>query len=169
MRRRDFIKAILGSAASWPLSAGAQQSNSVRHIGVLMAHNESDPEFKSYLDAFRQGLQKLGWIEGRNIRIDTRWGALDDAEMRQRSAKELLGLRPDLIVTQNTPPTASTLEQTRTIPVVFVVVADPVGSGFVQSLARPGANATGFTVMEPTIAGKWVELLREIAPRVRRL
>src|SRR5215475_4016828 len=92
MRRRDFIKAIAGSAASWPLSAGAQQPNQVRHIGVLMAHNESDPEFKSYLDAFRQGLQKLGWIEGRNIQIDTRWGALDDAEMRQRSAKELIAL-----------------------------------------------------------------------------
>jgi putative tryptophan/tyrosine transport system substrate-binding protein len=112
MRRREFIKAIAGSAASWPLSVGAQQP--MRHIGVLMAHNESDPEFKSYLDAFRQGLQKLGWIEGRNIRIDTRWGALDDAEMRQRSAKELLGLRPDLIVTQNTPPTASILQQTHT-------------------------------------------------------
>jgi len=136
---------------------------------VLMAHAENDAEFHDYLSAFREGLQKLGWMEGRNIQIDSRWNALDDAEGRQRSAKELIALRPDLIVTQNTPPTASTLEQTRTIPVVFVVVADPVGSGFVQSLARPGANATGFTVMEPTIAGKWVELLREIAPRVRRL
>src|SRR5205085_10176741 len=106
--------------------------------------------------------------EGRNIRIDTRWGALDDPESRQRFAKELVALKPDLIVTQNTPPTASMLEQTRTIPVIFVIVADPVGSGFVESLARPGRNATGFTVMEPTIAGKWLELLKEIAPRVNR-
>jgi putative ABC transport system substrate-binding protein len=143
MRRREFIKAIAGSAASWPLSVGAQQPNRVRHIGVLMAHNESDPEFKSYLDAFRQGLQKLGWIEGRNIRIDTRWGALDDAEMRQRSAKELLGLRPDLIVTQNTPPTASMLQQTHTLPIIFVIVADPVGSGFVGSLRLRVMSAFG--------------------------
>jgi putative ABC transport system substrate-binding protein len=166
MRRRDFIKVI--AAASWPLSAGAQQSNQMRHIGVLMAHNESDPEFKSYLDAFREGLQQLGWTEGRNIRIDARWGALDDADARQRSAKELVALRPDLIITQNTPPTASILQQTRTIPIIFVVVADPVGSRFVESLARPGGNATGFTIMEPTTTSKWLELLKEIAPSVSR-
>lgn len=166
MRRREFI--LGGTAAMWALAARAQQSDRVRRIGVLMAHHESDPEFKNYLDAFRQGLQKLGWIEGRNIQIDTRWGALDDAEMRQRSAKELIALRPDIILTQNTPPTASMLQQTRTIPVIFVIVADPVGSGFVGSLARPGANATGFTIMEPTITGKWLELLKEIAPRVNR-
>jgi putative tryptophan/tyrosine transport system substrate-binding protein len=136
----------------------------MRRIGVLMAHAESDPEFHSYLAAFREGLQKLGWTEGRNIRIDSRWGALDDAEMRQRSAKELIELQPEIILTQNTPPTASMLQQTRTIPVVFVVVADPVGSGFVQNLARPGGNATGFTIMEPSITGKWLELLKEIAP-----
>jgi putative tryptophan/tyrosine transport system substrate-binding protein len=118
--------------------------------------------------AFREGLDKLGWTQGRNIHIDFRWGALDDAEARQRSAKELIALQPDVILAQNTPPTASMLQQTRTIPIVFVVVADPVGSGFVQSLARPGGNATGFTVMEPTISGKWVELLKEIAPRVNR-
>ena len=140
----------------------------MRRIGVLMAHTENDTEFKDYLDAFRQGLQKLGWIEGRNINIDTRWGALDDAEMRQRSAKELIALRPDIILTQNTPPTASMLQQTRTIPVIFVIVADPVGSNFVASLARPGGNATGFTIMEPTITGKWLELLKEIAPHVNR-
>jgi putative ABC transport system substrate-binding protein len=140
----------------------------MRRIGVLMAHAESDPEFKAYVAAFRAGLEKLGWTEGRNIRIDFRWGALDDAEARERSAKELIALQPDLILTQNTPPTASMLKQTRTIPVVFVIVADPVGSGFVESLARPGANATGFTIMEPTIAGKWLELLKEIAPRISR-
>jgi len=168
MRRRDFITAFAGSAVAWPLAARAQQPERVRHIGVLMAHSESDPEFSSYLDAFRQGLQKLGWTEGRNIQIDIRWGALDDADARQQSAKELVALQPDVILTQNTPPTASMLQQTHTIPVVFVIVADPVGSGFVDSLPRPGGNATGFTVMEPTIASKWLELLKEIAPRVTR-
>ena len=167
MRRRDFITLIGGAVAS-PLVANAQQSERVRRVGVLMAHNDGDPEFQNYLGAFREGLQKLGWIEGRNVRIDTRWGALDDADLRQRSAKELLALQPDIILTQNTPPTASMLQQTRTVPVVFVVVADPVGSSFVDSLARPGGNATGFTVMEPTTSAKWVELLKEIAPRVNR-
>src|SRR5215831_4703904 len=166
MKRREFITLLGGAVAAWPLAALAQQLERVRRIGVLMAHPDSDPEFQSYLAAFREGLQKLGWTEGRNIRIDSRWGALDDAEARQRSAKELLALQPDLILTQNTPPTASMLQQTHTIPIVFVIVADPVGSGFVESLARPGANATGFTIMEPTIAGKWLELLKEIAPRV---
>jgi putative ABC transport system substrate-binding protein len=167
-KRRAFIT-LLGGAAAWPLASHAQQSERKRRIGVLMAHAENDSEFHDYLSAFREGLQKLGWTEGRNIQIDSRWGALDDAEARQRSAKELIALQPDLILTQNTPPTASMLEQTRTIPVVFVIVADPVGSGFVQSLARPSANATGFTIMEPTIAGKWLELLKEIAPRVARV
>ena len=169
MRRREFLGGIGGAAAvAWPLAARGQQPNGMRRIGVLMAHAESDPEFKAYVTAFRAGLEKLGWTEGRNIRIDFRWGALDDAEARERSAKELIALQPDLILTQNTPPTASMLKQTRTIPVVFVIVADPVGSGFVESLARPGANATGFTIMEPTIAGKWLELLKEIAPRISR-
>jgi putative tryptophan/tyrosine transport system substrate-binding protein len=169
MRRREFLGGIGGAAAvAWPLAARGQQPNGMRRIGVLMAHAENDPEFKAYVAAFRAGLEKLGWTEGRNIRIDFRWGALDDAEARERSAKELIALQPDLILTQNTPPTASMLKQTRTIPVVFVIVADPVGSGFVESLARPGANATGFTIMEPTIAGKWLELLKEIAPRISR-
>ena len=167
MQRREFIT-LLGGAAAWPLAARAQQNDRVRRVGVLMAHTESDPEFQNYLNAFREGLQKRGWIEGRNIRIDTRWGALDDAEVRQRSAKELLALEPDIILTQNTPPTASMLQQTRTVPIIFVVVADPVGSGFVGSLSRPGANVTGFTVLEPTTSGKWMELLKEIAPSVNR-
>src|SRR5262245_36462649 len=166
--RRRAVRWLLGDAAVWPLAARAQQGERKRRIGVLMAHAENDAEFHDYLSAFREGLQKLGWTEGRNIQIDSRWGALDDAAARQRSVKELIALQPDLILTQNTPPTASMLEQTRTIPVVFVIVADPVGSGFVQSLARPGANATGFTIMEPTIAGKWLELLKEVAPRVNR-
>jgi putative tryptophan/tyrosine transport system substrate-binding protein len=168
VRRRDFITLLGGAATAWPLAAGAQQGERIRRVGVLMAHPDSDPEFQSYLAAFREALQKLGWTEGRNIRIDSRWGALDDAESRQRSAKELLALQPDLILTQNTPPTASMLQQTHTIPIVFVIVADPVGSGFVDNLARPGGNATGFTIMEPTVVGKWLELLKEIAPGVNR-
>jgi putative ABC transport system substrate-binding protein len=148
--------------------ARAQQTERMRRIGVLMAHAENDPEFQTYMAAFREGLQKFGWTEGRNIQIDSRWGALNDAELRQRSAKELVALQPDLILVQNTPPTASMLQQTRTIPIIFVTVADPVGSGFVESLARPGGNATGFTLVEPTITGKWLELLKEIAPHVNR-
>jgi len=167
MRRRDFIK-FVGTAPAWPLLARAQQREKVRRIGVLMAHREGDPEFQDYLSAFRQGLQKLGWVEDRNIQIDTRWGALDDKEVRQQSAKEILALNPDIILTQNTPPTASMLQQTQTVPVVFVIVTDPVGSGFVRSLSRSGGNATGFTIMEPTTSGKWLELLKDIAPQTKR-
>ena len=154
MNRRDFIRTVSVSLVTAPLAAGTQQPNQVRRIGMLMGFAESDAETRAYVAAFREGLQKLGWAEGRNIRIDSRWGALDDAEARQRSAKELVELQPEIILTQNTPPTASMLQQTRTIPVVFAVVADPVGSGFVQNLARPGGNATGFTIMEPTTMGK---------------
>ena len=168
MRRREFITLLGGGAVYWPLAAHAQQPERVRRIGVLMAHAESDPEFQAYIAAIREGLRKLGWTEDRNIQIHSRWGALDDAESRQQSAKELVALQPDLILTQNTPTTASMLQQTHTIPIVFVTVADPVSSGFVRSLARPGGNATGFTLMEPTITGKWLELLKEIAPRVNR-
>src|SRR5216684_3683517 len=168
MRRRDFVS-LIGSVAVWPLALRAQQPERVRRVGVLMAHAESDPEFQQYLATFRQELEKLGWTDGRNIQIDSRWGALDDAELRKRSANELVALQPDVILTQNTPPTASMLQETHTIPIVFVIVADPVGSGFVESLARPGGNATGFTVMEPTIASKWLELLKEIAPGVNRV
>jgi putative ABC transport system substrate-binding protein len=167
MRRREFIT-LLGGAAALPAGAHAQQNEPMRRVGVLMAHAETDPEFQDYLAAFREELRKFGWMEGRNIQIDARWGALDSAEVRQRSADELIALRPDVILTQNTPPTATMLQQTRAIPVVFVVVADPVASGFVKNLARPGGNATGFTIMEPTIASKWLELLKEIAPRVNR-
>ena len=133
-----------------------------------MAHREDDPEFQEYLGAFRQGLKRLGWIEGTNYRLETRWGALDDAQVRQRSAKELLSVNPDIILTQNTPPTASMLQETRTVPVVFVIVADPVGSGFVKSPSRPGGNATGFTIMEPTTSGKWPGLLKDVAPQTKR-
>jgi putative ABC transport system substrate-binding protein len=168
MNRRKFMAVVGCAVASVPLTARAQQAERMRRVGVLMAHAETDPEFQDYLAAFRAELQKLGWTEGRNIRIDARWGALDDAEVRQRSANELIAMQPDVILTQNTPPTATMLQQTRSVPVIFVIVADPVGSGFVESLARPGGNATGFIVMEPTIASKWLELLKEIAPRVKR-
>jgi putative ABC transport system substrate-binding protein len=140
----------------------------MRRIGVLMAIAESDREGQTRVAAFREGLQKLGWAEGRNIRIDTRWALPGDAESRQRFAKELVALQPDLILSQATPTTAVLRQQTRTIPIVFVGVSDPIGSGFVASFPRPGGNVTGFITMEPTMAGKWLELLKEIAPRVAR-
>jgi len=130
---------------------------------------ESDPEVRSWVAAFRDGFRNLGWAEGRNVQIDVRWATPDDAESIQRHAKELVALQPDLVVTQGTPATAALLKQTRTIPIVFATVVDPVGSGFVASFPRPGGNVTGFIVMEPTMAGKWLELLKEIAPRVNRV
>ena len=133
-----------------------------------MAYAESDPEGQVWIAAFREGLQKLGWAESRNIRIDYRWGA-SDVELMQRFAKELVALQPDLILTQTTLTTVSVLQQTRTIPIVFANVADPISSGFVASFPRPGGNVTGFTLFEPTIASKWLELLKEIAPRVNRV
>ena len=153
----------------WPLSARAQQPDRMRRIGVLMAFTESDGEGQARIAAFREALQKLGWAEGRNIRIDTRWATPDDVESRQRFVKELIALRPDLILSHGTPATAALLQQTRTIPIVFAGVSDPVGSGFVASFPRPGGNVTGFNNMEPTMASKWLELLKEIAPRVNRV
>jgi putative ABC transport system substrate-binding protein len=152
-----------------PLAAGAQQTAQIRRIGVLMGLAESDPRAQARLAAFRQGLQTLGWAEGRNIRIDVRWVTTSDAPAMQRFAKELLALQPDLIVSHNTPTTAALLQHTRTIPIVFAVVSDPIGSGFVASFARPGGNVTGFTNIEPTMASKWLELLKEVAPRVTRV
>jgi putative ABC transport system substrate-binding protein len=169
MRRREFIMLLGSAAAALPVAAHAEQADRVRRIGVLMAHPESDPEYQSYFNAFRQERAERGWREDRNIKIEFRWGALDDPETRERSARELLALKPDLLLTQNTPPTASMLHLTRTVPVVFVVVTDPLGSGFVKSLPLPGGNATGFTIMEPSISGKWLELLKEIVPQVRRV
>jgi ABC-type uncharacterized transport system substrate-binding protein len=168
LKRREFIT-LLGSAAAWPLAARAQQPERMRRIGVLMTLLESDPEAQAFVAAFREGLQKLGWTDGRNIRIDTRWATPGDAESRQRLAKELVALEPELVLSQNTPTTAALLQQTRTIPIIFTAVSDPVGSGFVASFNRPGGNVTGFFNAEPTIAGKWLELLKEIAPRVTRV
>jgi putative ABC transport system substrate-binding protein len=167
MKRRAFIT-LLGGAAAWPLAARAEQPDRVRRLALLTPYAESDPEGQARLAALREGLQKLGWAEGRNIRIDNRWGALD-AESMQRFAKELVAQQPDLILTQSTPTTAAIQQQTRTIPVLFVQVIDPVGQGIVASMARPGGNTTGFTNFEPTLAGKWLELLTEIAPRVARV
>jgi putative ABC transport system substrate-binding protein len=168
MRRRDFIKVIAGTAASWPLGAGAQPDR-VRRVGVLMGYPENDLEGPAFFAAFREALQKLGWVEGRNIQLDTRWASPDDGEARQRFAKELVALQPDLILSSVTPTTAALLQHTRTIPIVFATVADPVGSGFVASLAQPGGNVTGFQVWEASLGGKWLELLKEIAPRVTRV
>jgi putative ABC transport system substrate-binding protein len=141
----------------------------MRHIGVLMGWPESDSEAQSERAAFVQGLLKLGWMEGRNLRIDTRWANPSDPQSMHRFAKELVAAQPDLILSHSTPATAALLQETRTIPVIFGFLADPVGSGFVASFPRPGGNATGFAVAEPTQAGKWVELLKEIAPRVTRI
>jgi putative ABC transport system substrate-binding protein len=167
VRRREFITLLGGAAVAWPLAARAQQPE-MRRIGVLMSLAESDPEAQARVAAFRNGLQTLGWTEGRNVRIDIRWAA-SDATLMQRFAKELIALQPNLILSHNTPTTASLLQQTRTIPIVFVVVSDPVGSGFVASFPQPGGNVTGFTNIEPTMAGKWLELLKEIAPSVARV
>ena len=166
MQRREFIT-LLGGTLALPLTARAQQPERMRRIGVLMAYAESDREGQAWVAAFWEGLQKLGWTEGRNIRIDTRWAAAD-VEAMQRLAKELVTLQPDLILTQNTPTTAAMLQQTRTIPIIFANVADPVGSRFVTNFPRPGGNVTGFVLFEPTMAGKWLNLLKEIAPNVNR-
>ena len=168
MRRREFIT-LGGAAVAWPLDARAQQPERVRRIGVLMGFPESDSEAQAYIAAFRDGLPKLGWTEGRNTRIDTRWATPADASSMQRFAKELVALQPDLILSSTTPTTAALLQQTHTIPIVCATVADPVGSGFVASFPQPGGNVTGFVVTEGSLGGKWPELLKEIAPRVARV
>jgi putative ABC transport system substrate-binding protein len=169
MKRREFITLLGGATAAWPLATRAQQPDRMRRIGVLMAYAESNPEGQTSVAAFREALQKLGWAEGRNIRIDARWVAPGDAESGQRFAKELVALQPDLILSHSTSNTTTLLQQTRTIPIIFAQVSDPVGSGFVASFPRPGGNVTGFIVMEGSIASKWLELLKEIAPRVARV
>jgi putative ABC transport system substrate-binding protein len=169
MRRREFITLLGGAAATWPVAARAQQREQMRRVGVLMGYAESDTDAQAKLAAFRENLQKLGWTEDRNIRIDTRWPIPADMESMQRFAKELVALLPDLILSHITPTTAALLQQTRTIPIVFATVSDPIGSGFVASFPRPGGNVTGFTSIEPTMAGKWLELLKEIAPRITRV
>jgi putative tryptophan/tyrosine transport system substrate-binding protein len=168
MRRRDFITLIGGVGASWPLVSQAQQHDEVRRIGVIVNEAADDPEAQATVAAFKQTLQQLGWSEGRNLQIDFR-GAVDNPERMQAFAKELIALQPHVILTRSTPVTAAVLRQTRTIPIVFTVVSDPVGERFVESLARPGGNATGFTNVESSLTGKWLELLKEVAPRVKRV
>jgi putative ABC transport system substrate-binding protein len=168
IRRREFITLVGGAAAAaWPVAVRGQQRERMRRIGVLTNFAPTDPAGQSRLTAFLQGLEQLGWTEGRNARIDIRSGGGIAAEIR-RHAAELVALAPDLILTAGTPSTAPVLQATRTVPVVFVQVADPVGGGLVESLARPGGNATGFTSFQFGIGGKWLELLKEIAPGLKR-
>jgi len=158
---------LLGSAAAWPLAARAQQSDRKRRIGILIGLSENDPVGQQWARTLTQALQELGWKSGTNLQVDLRFAS--DRDHMGTAAKELVELQPDLIEVTTTPATAEVLKQTRTIPVVFTVVSDPVGSGFVQSLPRPGGNATGFINLESSLGGKWLGLLREIAPRVKRV
>ena len=166
MKRREFIT-LIGGAAAWPLAARAQQAQGMRRIGVLTNFFADDPEWQVRIAAFRQGLSELGWSEGGNVHIDTRWGG-GDVDRYRRYATELLALAPDVILANSSAALAPLLQATRTVPIVFTTVADPVGAGYVDSLARPGGNATGFLVWEYSIAAKWLELLKEIAPQVTR-
>jgi putative tryptophan/tyrosine transport system substrate-binding protein len=168
MRRRDFIKVIASSAAAWPLAARAQQPDRMRLVGVLMAYSKSDPAAQSYVVALRDTLTKLGWTEGSNLRIEIRWGA-GDADNMKAFAKELVDLRPNAIVGQGTPVVRALAGETRTIPIVFALVTDPIGDGFATSLAHPGGNITGFAANDSALGGKWVGLLMDVAPRTERV
>jgi putative tryptophan/tyrosine transport system substrate-binding protein len=168
MRRREFIAAIGGAAAAWPLAARAQQPERMRRVGVLSPLAADDPQAQARLVVFVRGLQQFGWTDGRNVRIDTRWAA-GDAERIRRYAAELVALAPDAILTTGTVTVGPLLEATRTVPIVFAQVPDPVGAGFVDSLAQPGGNVTGFTSFEYGMSAKWLELLKQIAPAVSRV
>ena len=165
MRRREFIT-LLGGSATWPLAARAQQRERMRRIGVLVGLAENDPEMKERLAGFRQGLEKLGWLEGGNVRIDYRFAPA--GAQAQLLARELVALRPDVLLAQSTPATAALKPETSTIPIVFAGVADPIGSGFVASLSRPNGNLTGLLQYEEGITGKWLAMLKEIAPNLTR-
>ncbi len=167
MRRRDFIALAGGAAAAWPIAAWAQQAERMRRIGVLVGYAEDDLEAKARLAGFRQGLEKLGWSEGRNVRIDYRFAA-GSADRHQALAKELVALQPDVILAHSTPIAAALQRESRVIPIVFVSVSDPIGSGFIASLARPGGNLSGLLLYEEGIVGKWLAMLKEIAPRLAR-
>jgi putative ABC transport system substrate-binding protein len=168
MRRRDFVRAIVGSATAWPVMARAQQPERIRRIGAIMGFRENDPEGSLWLSSFTRALLELGWTEGRNVRVDVRWSA-SNVEREQLLAKETVALQPDVILAHGTPVTAALKRETRIIPIVFGAVADPVGEGFVESLNRPGGNITGFLFSEASIGGKWVELLKEIAPDLKQV
>jgi len=167
VRRREFITLLGGVAATWPLVARAQQGERMRRVGVLMPFSANDPQSKARFSAFQQGLDKLGWADGRNLRIDARWfaGSADD---NRKNAAELVALAPEVILASGSATVGPVLQATRTVPVVFVIVPDPVGAGLVNSLARPGGNATGFTTFEYSIGAKWLEVLKQIAPHVTR-
>src|SRR5262245_40855371 len=167
MKRREFIT-LLGGAAAWPLAARAQQGERMRRIGVLMSLAANDAQGQARLAAFLQSLEQLGWIDGRNVQIDTRWGA-GDADRTRRYAAELVALAPDVILATGSPPVAALQQATRSAAIVFSNVGDPVGQGFVETLARPGGNTTGFMLFEYAIGSKWLELLKEIAPGVTRV
>src|SRR5258705_5444714 len=167
MKRREFIT-LLSGAAAWSFTARAQQGERIRRIGVLMPSAADDPEFQARMTAFVQGLAQLGWLDGRNVRIDSRWGVADADRIRKYAA-ELVALAPDVILAQSSASVAPLLQASRTVPIVFTAVADPVGAGYVDSLARPGGNATGFTAFEYSIGGKWLGLVLEIAPRITRM
>ena len=166
MRRRDFI-AIVGGAAAWPLTARAQRSDRIKRVGVLIGFAENDPAVQSWLAAFRGALAKLGWTEGSNLRIELRWAG--DPDRMKTFAKELVDLRPDAILSVTTPVTGALIRETQTIPIVIATVADPISSGFVTNLGRPGGNVTGFALYEPSMGGKWLEMLKRIAPGVTRV
>ena len=168
MRRREFIGLFGTAAAAWPLAVRAQQSEPMRRVGILLPYADGDAEGRAVIAALQHRLQELGWTEGRNIQFDIRWAAGDPGKARA-FAKELIAMAPDVIVPSSNLVTAIVQQETTTIPVVFVLVGDPVGSGYVASMARPGGNVTGFAVLENAIAGKWVETLKEIAPRVTRV
>jgi putative tryptophan/tyrosine transport system substrate-binding protein len=168
MRRREFITLLVGSAAAWPLAARAQQAERMRRIGFIQVVPENDPEARARITAFQQGLAALDWVEGRNIRIAYRFAAAGDAARIQSYVTELVDSAPDLIVANGTPVVAALKQATAKIPIVFAILNDPVGQGFITSLARPGGNITGFTLIEFEMVGKWLEMLREMAPGVRR-
>jgi putative ABC transport system substrate-binding protein len=168
MRRRDLVKGIVGSTVGWPLAARAQQRERMRRIGVLTPFGPDDAEGQARATAFTRALQQLGWTVGQNIRLEFRWGD-GKADTMRKHAAELVALAPDVILANSSAAVSPLLEATHTIPIVFAAVADPVGAGYVEGLARPGGNATGFTpVIEYSMSGKWLELLKEIAPRVTR-
>jgi ABC-type uncharacterized transport system substrate-binding protein len=168
MKRREFITLVGGAAATWPFAVRAQQPNGMRRIGVILPAAATDVEFQSRIMAFQQGLHELGWTDGRNIRIDYRWAG-SDADRIRRSAAELVALGPDVVLAVSSPVVGAFQQATHTVPIVFASVADPVGAGFVDSLARPGGNITGFLLFEFGLAGKWLDVLKQIAPQVTRV
>jgi putative ABC transport system substrate-binding protein len=168
MRRREFITLLGGTAATWSLVARAEQGERLRRVGMLLNRAADDPEGQAGVAAFQQGLKQLGWIEGRNVRIDIRWGG-DDVDRERRYAAELVGLAPDILLASGTVSVSALQNVTRSLPIVFVAVIDPVGAGFVDTLSRPGGNTTGFMLFEYSLTGKWLELLKQIAPQLTRV